>query len=155
LQIGSIKSIVYQAAEKTIIDASRFVFASAGKSIVCNTDRIDQVTDSESLPSRYIPGPPPSCVCAVKVLGFFVGILQRHCAEGIVTGIATSANSGKSPKVSSTQTSGGTTIARHSKALGDQAMSPETRELLFTLKAIKAIFLAEGDLDASRALISK
>eukprot|EP00596_Hydrurales_sp_CCMP1899_P004941 CAMPEP_0119047238 /NCGR_PEP_ID=MMETSP1177-20130426/51980_1 /TAXON_ID=2985 /ORGANISM="Ochromonas sp, Strain CCMP1899" /LENGTH=1905 /DNA_ID=CAMNT_0007021581 /DNA_START=110 /DNA_END=5824 /DNA_ORIENTATION=- len=151
---GSIKSIVYQAAEKIIIDASRFVFASAGKPIVWKSVEIDQGIGSESSPSGYITGPPPSCVCAVKVLGFFVGILQRHCAEGKAAGMATSSNGTKSPKSSNTQNSGGTTIARHSMALGDQAISPATRELLFTLKAINAIFLAEGDLDASRALIS-
>jgi hypothetical protein len=155
LQIGSIKSIVYQAAEKMIIDASRFVFASAGKPIIWKSVGIDQVIESESSPSRYIAGPPPSCVCAVKVLRFFVGILQKHCAEGKAAGMATSSNGAKSPKSSVTQNSGGTTIARHSMALGDQAISPATRELLFTLKTINAIFLAEGDLDASRALISK
>lgn len=155
MQIGSIKSIVYQAAEKIIIDASRFVFASAGNPIVSKIGGTDEVIESESSPSKYFTEPPPSCVCAVKVLGFFVGILQRHCTEGKVTAIATSVNGTKSPKSSITQSGGVTTIARHSMALGDQTMSPATRELLFTLKAINAIFLAEGDLDASRALISK
>ena len=42
---------------------------------------------------------------------------------------------------------------RHS--FGGDTVNGETRELLFAIKAINAIFLAEGELNGSRALISK
>jgi hypothetical protein len=151
-KLGSIKSVVYLAAEKTIKDASRFVFASAGAAITTELDlnKPSEAADFTHL-ARYSSGPSP--VCAVKVMEFFIGILHKHCVEG-ETKTATGSNVGKR-SASSTNLSGSGTIARHTMALGDQAISPSTKELLFALTAINAIFLAEGGLNASRALISK
>lgn len=150
---GSVKSIVYQAAEKTIIEASRLVFSSAGQRSAQISDRI--VTDDG------VDSIGPSCVCAVKVLKFFVGILHKFSSEG--KGSTAGGASAKRSSVSLTQSPNGGggglngSAPRHSGNLGfwGEYVNPETRELLFAIKAVHAIFLAGGDLHASRALISK
>lgn len=150
---------MYQAAEKTITDASRLVFASAGQWITSESDR---KASSDFIPLSVrsdVIG--PSCLCAVKVLKFFVGILKKFCAEGKGTTTGPVPNK-RSQSVSSQGVNGsssgmGGSASRLTNSLGfgAEAVSPESRELLFALKAVHAIFLAEGDLHSSRALISK
>jgi hypothetical protein len=151
-----VRSIVYQAAEKTIIDASRFIFNSASKRIAYETDP----TLSNGGKEIRILG--PSSICAVKVLNFFIEILQRCCDEGksVASGSTSSKRNSSSPAASTNGNGNGavngTNGTRHSiNGFGGETVNPETRELLFAIKAINAIFLAEGDLDSSRALISK
>ena len=152
---GSVKSIVYQAAEKTIIEASRLVFSSAGQ----KSAQISDSTVDDNIASVDSNG--PSCVCAVKVLKFFVGILHKFSSEG--KGSTAGGASAKRSSVSLTQSPNGGggglngSAPRHSGNLGfwGEYVNPETRELLFAIKAVHAIFLAGGDLHASRALISK
>jgi hypothetical protein len=153
---GSVKSIVYQAAEKTIIEASRLVFSSAGQ-------RSTQMPDGVAVDNGIAPLDPkgPSCFCAVKVLKFFVGILHKFSSEG--KGSTAGGASVKRSSVSLTQSPNGGggglngSVPRHSGNLGfwGEYVNSETRELLFAIKAVHAIFLAGGDLHASRALISK
>lgn len=155
---GSVKSSVYQAAEKTIIEASRLVFASAGKWITLEFERNSSIDLTLSERQDLIG---PSSACAVKVLKFFVGILQKFCTEGKGTTTGPAAN--KRSQTTSAQGANGSSSGMGNSAprlsislgFGTEPLSPEIRELLFALKAVHAIFLAEGDLHSSRALISK
>lgn len=157
---GSVKSIVYQAAEKTIIEASRLVFASAGQ----RSSQTSNGTESENgivSSDRGSESRGPSCACAVKVLKFFVGILHKFSSEGKASTAAGTSAKRSSVSLSQSPNGGGGGLngsaPRHSGNLGfgGEYVNPETRELLFAIKAVHAIFLAEGDLHASRALISK
>ena len=167
--VGSVRSIVYQAAEKTIIDASCFVFANAGRLVALEKSspggldytevNRDCFSDTVVVNHRGRGLGGPSSSCAVKVLKFFIDILQRSCDEGKSS--ATGSTTVKRSPSSSTGVGGangngmtnGAQNPRHS--FGGDTVNGETRELLFAIKAINAIFLAEGELNGSRALISK
>jgi hypothetical protein len=150
------QSIVYQAAEKTIIDASRFIFSSAGRR--ATYDYIDAMSDSSiALAPKASLG--PSCVCAVKVLNFFVGILQKFCSQskGGPAGTPSSKRAATSSQGSNGSNNGTPVNYRRVSDLGmsGESVNAETREVLFCIKAIHSIFLAEGNLHGSRTLISK
>ena len=135
------------------------MFASAGQWITLDSDRNSSIQSAPLSVRQDLIG--PSSACAVKVLKFFVGILQKFCTEGKGTAIGPAANK-RSPAASSQGVNGssssmGGSTPRLSSSLGfgTEAVNPEIRELLFALKAVHAIFLAQGDLHSSRALISK
>lgn len=155
---GSVRSVVYQAAEKTIIDASCFVFANAGKreAIDSNSEVLGISESNDTDPSNHGEG--PSSTCAVKVLKFFIDILQKSCDEGKAV------NGGQAKRALPSATANAINIATGGNSGGNigsqntrhnDIIDTETRNLLFAIKAINAIFLADGNLDGSRALISK
>ena len=124
--LGSTKSSVYQAAEKTMLDASRFVFTFAAYKLG---------------EQRQVPSTGPGVSCAVDVMSFFLGILQRHAIE---------AEKITMPSIKRHQASSGTL-----SALNDIGLGSDMQELLLALKAIGVAFLGDGDLDACRALIMR
>ena len=74
--------------------------------------------------------------CAMKILGFFVGNLEKYAAE-----------LGQSARNKNVGT------PRSPSPLGDSSLDSDTVELLLSLKAIHAMLLAEGDMSKSRAVI--
>ena len=151
------QSIVYQAAEKTIIDASRLIFSSAGRSVTY--DSTEALNDNSIALIPY-QAQGPSCVCAVRVLKFFVGILQKFCSQS--KGGPSNNNTSSKRTATSTQGSNGSNNGtpvnyRRVSDLGmsGESVNAETREVLFTIKAVHSILRAEGDLHGSRTLISK
>lgn len=149
------QSTVYQAAEKTIIDASRFIFSSAGRRF--SYDCIDAISDdSVALIPNQVQG--PSCVCAVKVLKFFVGILQKFCSQSKGGPLSTPSKRAASSSQGINGNGNGTPGSyRRVSDLGmsGESVNAETREVLFCIKAVHSIFRADGDLHGSRTLISK
>ena len=127
--IGSTKSSVYQAAEKTLLDASRFVFTCAAAQSSCPKTSL---------------GHGPGAVCAVEVMSFFLSILQKHSID---------AGKGKGATTSSLKRHQVSSVAL--SALNDAGLSPEMQELLLALKAISVAFLGDGDFDACRKLIMR
>lgn len=162
---GSVRSVVYQAAERTIIEASCFVFANAWRGNASEVVEISELNQTNiPIKVRTNNGGGPSAVCAVKVLKFFIDILQRSCGD------EKAVNGGPTKRTASSSAAGATSIAvgsnssgspngtqsiRHNVGYGGNMIDAEARDLLFTIRAINAIFLAEGDLDGSRSLISK
>ena len=155
---GSVRSVVYQAAEKTIIDASCFVFANAGRIETMELSSEASGISGSNGTQVSNHGPGPSSICAVKVLKFFIDILQKSCDEGKAV------NGGQAKRAVPSATANAINIATGGNSGGNigsqntrhnDIIDTETRNLLFAIKAINAIFLADGNLDGSRALISK
>lgn len=118
-----------------MLDAARFVFTFAAT-------KCAYVPVGE-LPSHAtaVPGPGPGASCAVDVMSFFLGILQRHAVEAGKVSV---------PSIKRHQASSSTL-----SALNDVGLGSDMQELLLALKAIGVAFLADGDLDACRALIMR
>jgi hypothetical protein len=113
-----------------MLDASRFVFTFAAFKL---GDLRSQTAGVRS--------PGPGAACAVDVMSFFLGILQRHAVEA--GKVATSS-------IKRHQASSGAL-----SALNDVGLGSDMQELLLALKAIGVAFLGDGDLDACRALIMR
>ena len=128
--LGSTKSSIYQAAEKTMLDASRFVFTFAALRL-----------GEHRVPAAAVRNTGPGASCAVDVMSFFLGILQRHAVDaGKITTSSIKRHQASSGSLS---------------ALNDVSLGSDMQELLLALKAIGVAFLGDGDLDACRALIMR
>ena len=95
-------------------------------------------SDNDSTPSVGLP-------CALKVLGFFLNILQKHAADA-----AQSAS--LAPVKPTRQPSGAHGSPRYSHTLGDTALDADTLELVLSLKTIHAMLLVDGDTNNTRNL---
>lgn len=110
---------VCAAAEKTVLDLTRFIFGLGGLAV-------DSASNQSKLP------------CALKVLGYFMSILQAHAAE---TG-KSSALPEKQKLVRSSSTSTRLSAASLSQAVFD---SKNDLELNLSLKVLRAVVLAGSD----------
>ena len=134
--IGTTKSSVYQAAEKTILDVSKFAFIRASSSIAASTVQ----TTRSALDGS-------SSSCSPNVLVFFLKILHRHSTDSTKSKLSLNAANATQVK-RQPSSSGGLS------SLSDSNMTPSLLELQFALKAINYALLGEGDLDRTRHLIT-
>jgi hypothetical protein len=128
---------VYQAAEKTMLDASRFIFSFAVAQCVPANDTETCVNNRELL------GKGPGLSCAVELMNFFIGILNKAVTEPGKGKHATASTKRHHASSASLTT------------LSDASLAPEMQELLLALKGISVTLLGDGNLDACRALIMR
>ena len=119
-------SAALEAAEKTMLDIIRYVFVPTPANLEC-----------VGLENPRKVGLP----CALKVLGYFMGILQKHAAEPGKT-----ANNPPRLVRSSSMSS------KQSLALAADR-DTDIAELILALKILHAVMLGDGSLDTCRTLL--
>jgi hypothetical protein len=144
-----LKSGLYQMTEQTLMDTVRFIFAATYKSEFGSTsispiatptplasnpleDFSDHNVDSMTLPKTVCFGLP----CAMKVLGYFVRIIQKHADE------STTASPPKLARGGSNNNSDETL-----------PLDQDVQELVIALKALQAILWSDGNSKNARDII--
>lgn len=124
------KGALCSAAEKTVLEVVGFIFGC-------------QISQSEDNAVGNKVGLP----CALKVLGYFMGILQRHAAE-------TGKSASKANRLTRSSSSTSSSSSGRINALADtRPLDSDMLELILALKIIHAVLLVDGTLVSSRALL--
>jgi hypothetical protein len=154
-----LKSGLYQMTEQTLMDTVRFIFAATYKSEFGSITPVstpppqpqpqhqhqpsldefsDHNVDLMTLPKTVCFGLP----CAMKVLGYFVRIIQKHADE---TSSSSSLNTTSPPRLS-----------RASSSNNSDEILPldqDVQELVIALKALQAILWSDGNSKNARDII--
>lgn len=125
---------LHHAAEKVLLNTVKFIFLRGATTSLTSTCQ----------------GGEPSCApiasaglpCAIKVLGFFLGILKKHieASSAVSPSLPTNIRSRASFKSHNSGSSYRGSIA----LVGEALLDTDTLELLISLKIIHSMLLAEG-----------
>jgi hypothetical protein len=135
------RSGLYQMTEQTLMDTVRFIFAATYKSEFGSISPvpIDELTEfpehasSTCSPSKTVCFGLP---CAMKVLGYFVRIIQKYADE------PTTPSPPKLTRASSSNNSDETV-----------PLDQDVQELVIALKALQAILWSDGNIKNARDII--
>jgi hypothetical protein len=121
----NIQSQLYQLTEKTLLDSVRFIFSSISH----------QSTSESAKTSKTFFGLP----CAMKVMGFFVGVIDKcaPCSQPASYALKEDLSNGSS---------------RGSSDITRERMDEE-QELILAIKAIQALLSSNGNAENARKII--
>eukprot|EP01041_Mallomonas_annulata_P004905 gene4905-9786_t len=179
LQAGFYKPALYQVAEQTLLDAVHFIFSCVpDESLLSPSPHIrsstsTSVTGTGSVTDHphhhahahvhHAPPPPRASFglpCAMKVLGYFVNIVQKHSADTshstrqAMNGYGQGSGGGSSSNSSSSNRQyGRPSLSRGQSPLIDAELDMDSLELHLALKTIHAMLTGQGNLNVPRDLI--
>ena len=129
------QSHLYQLTEKTLLDSVRFIFASiAHHSTSTSTSTSNQVNENNSKTCFGLP-------CAMKVMGFFVGVIDKNAPH------SQSAASSSSVEEGGKGSSAGTSYEETS------VREDAEQELILAIKCIQALLSSNGNAENARKII--
>mmetsp|Transcript_5922 Transcript_5922/g.9632 ORF Transcript_5922/g.9632 Transcript_5922/m.9632 type:complete len:2029 (-) Transcript_5922:706-6792(-) len=120
------QSQLYQITEKTLLDSVRFIFSSISH------QSFGQRDTSSSKTSFGLP-------CAMKIMGFFVGVINRCAPSSQSVG-------------SASESSGSTGSSDDSGEVTRERLDVE-QELILAIKTIQALLSSNGNVENSRKII--
>jgi hypothetical protein len=150
------KSALYQLTEQTLMDTVRFIFAAT-----FDAERMS--LGGEDCPPQPPPSPVrrmvssssavPTCFgmpCAMKVMGYFVNVVQKYALESehAATAPAPLSLERDASNFSSTSSDDG-----NPSSSGTQSAQRDVQELVVALKTLQAIIWSDGDTGNCRGIV--
>lgn len=150
------KSALYQLTEQTLMDSVRFIFAATFDAEV-SSELIDSeseapVSASPSSPRRLGTAPGASTCfgmpCAMKVMGYFVNVVQKYTSD--------SEHAEPAPTQLERSSSASSGVSDEDRASPSPLHGPsDVQELVVALKTLQAIIWSNGDTGNCRGIVMR
>lgn len=151
------KSALYQLTEQTLMDTVRFIFAATFDAEKMSLGgEFGNATDSPVKPSSPIRRVPssssmPTCFgmpCAMKVMGYFVNVVQKYALESEHADPSPASLEREPSTMSSTSSDDG-----NPSQGAQQTPQRDVQELVVALKTLQAIIWSDGDTGNCRGIV--